>query len=138
MPWRIKVARFGGRLLDVRSLAIIGYFDNRTSESPASVLKCPRKLDLRRSRPTKRRVAEKVLKRLMTLPQTSILRCADIDGHDNDLTLSRIQGKGTLKAATAVNVRHILCEKHGKATEALQKIQVAFLSLISASARTNR
>ncbi|KAI4520581.1 FKBP-like protein [Schizophyllum commune Loenen D] len=31
-------------------------------------------------------------------------------------------GKG-LKAATAVNVRHILCEKHSKATEALQKIQ---------------
>jgi hypothetical protein len=34
------------------------------------------------------------------------------------------QGKGSLKAATAVNVRHILCEKHGKAMEALQKIQV--------------
>jgi len=31
------------------------------------------------------------------------------------------KGKGALKAATAVNVRHILCEKHGKATEALQK-----------------
>ncbi|KAK2461319.1 hypothetical protein APHAL10511_006846 [Amanita phalloides] len=29
----------------------------------------------------------------------------------------------SLKAATAVNVRHILCEKHSKATEALQKIQ---------------
>ncbi|KAJ7927497.1 hypothetical protein B0H13DRAFT_1035593 [Mycena leptocephala] len=28
-----------------------------------------------------------------------------------------------LKAATAVNVRHILCEKHSKATEALAKIQ---------------
>ncbi|KAI0281919.1 hypothetical protein BC826DRAFT_882286, partial [Russula brevipes] len=28
------------------------------------------------------------------------------------------------KAATAVNVRHILCEKHSKATEALQRIQV--------------
>lgn len=28
-----------------------------------------------------------------------------------------------MKAATAVNVRHILCEKHSKATEALQKIQ---------------
>jgi len=28
-----------------------------------------------------------------------------------------------LKAATAVNVRHILCEKHSKATEALQRIQ---------------
>ncbi|KAI5887105.1 FKBP-like protein [Schizophyllum commune H4-8] len=37
------------------------------------------------------------------------------------------KGKG-LKATTAVNVRHILCEKHSKATEALQKIQegVAF------------
>ncbi|KAG1776871.1 hypothetical protein EV702DRAFT_316709 [Suillus placidus] len=33
------------------------------------------------------------------------------------------EGKGGLKAATAVNVRHILCEKHSKATEALQKIQ---------------
>ncbi|KZT69162.1 FKBP-like protein [Daedalea quercina L-15889] len=33
------------------------------------------------------------------------------------------KGKGGLKAATAVNVRHILCEKHSKATEALQKIQ---------------
>ncbi|KAJ3815227.1 hypothetical protein EV368DRAFT_28980 [Lentinula lateritia] len=33
------------------------------------------------------------------------------------------KGKGSLKAATAVNVRHILCEKHSKATEALQKIQ---------------
>ncbi|KAK7039546.1 hypothetical protein R3P38DRAFT_2900314 [Favolaschia claudopus] len=28
-----------------------------------------------------------------------------------------------LKAATAVNVRHILCEKHSRATEALAKIQ---------------
>ncbi|KAG5733178.1 hypothetical protein E4T56_gene7535, partial [Termitomyces sp. T112] len=37
---------------------------------------------------------------------------------------SAVKGsKGTLKAATAVNVRHILCEKHSKATEALQKIQ---------------
>ncbi|KAF9043498.1 FKBP-like protein [Hymenopellis radicata] len=33
------------------------------------------------------------------------------------------KGKGGLKAATAVNVRHILCEKHSKATEALTKIQ---------------
>ncbi|KAJ7598862.1 hypothetical protein C8J56DRAFT_175648 [Mycena floridula] len=30
---------------------------------------------------------------------------------------------GGLKAATAVNVRHILCEKHSKASEALQKLQ---------------
>jgi NIMA-interacting peptidyl-prolyl cis-trans isomerase 4 len=36
------------------------------------------------------------------------------------------QGKNSngLKAATAVNVRHILCEKHSKAMEALGKIQV--------------
>ncbi|PSR75955.1 hypothetical protein PHLCEN_2v8760 [Hermanssonia centrifuga] len=33
------------------------------------------------------------------------------------------KGKGGLKPATAINVRHILCEKHSKATEALQKIQ---------------
>ncbi|KDQ31891.1 hypothetical protein PLEOSDRAFT_1110990 [Pleurotus ostreatus PC15] len=33
------------------------------------------------------------------------------------------QGKGGLKAATAVNVRHILCEKHSRATEALEKLQ---------------
>jgi peptidyl-prolyl cis-trans isomerase NIMA-interacting 4 len=41
------------------------------------------------------------------------------------------QGKGGLKAATAVNVRHILCEKHSKAMEALQRIQAryAFMSL---------
>ncbi|KAJ3798215.1 hypothetical protein GGU11DRAFT_704336, partial [Lentinula aff. detonsa] len=36
---------------------------------------------------------------------------------------SKVQISGGLKAATAVNVRHILCEKHSKATEALQKIQ---------------
>ncbi|KIJ61643.1 hypothetical protein HYDPIDRAFT_176989 [Hydnomerulius pinastri MD-312] len=33
------------------------------------------------------------------------------------------KGKGGLKAATAVNVRHILCEKQSKALEALEKIQ---------------
>ncbi|KAG8993304.1 Peptidyl-prolyl cis-trans isomerase pin4 [Tulasnella sp. JGI-2019a] len=32
--------------------------------------------------------------------------------------------KGKLKAATSVNVRHILCEKHARATEALEKIQL--------------
>lgn len=42
------------------------------------------------------------------------------------LVTSICKGKGSLKAATAVNVRHILCEKHSKATEALQKIQVSF------------
>ncbi|KAL0959937.1 hypothetical protein HGRIS_011599 [Hohenbuehelia grisea] len=36
---------------------------------------------------------------------------------------SSSKGKGGLKAATAVNVRHILCEKHSKATEALEKLQ---------------
>ncbi|KAH9947540.1 hypothetical protein B0H21DRAFT_738475 [Amylocystis lapponica] len=35
----------------------------------------------------------------------------------------KAKGKGGLKPATAINVRHILCEKHSKATEALQKIQ---------------
>jgi len=39
------------------------------------------------------------------------------------LTL-RDQGMGGLKPATAINVRHILCEKRSKATEALQRIQV--------------
>ena len=35
------------------------------------------------------------------------------------------QGKsGSLKPATAINVRHILCEKHSKAMEAMEKIQV--------------
>ncbi|KAI0947623.1 hypothetical protein AcW1_009332 [Taiwanofungus camphoratus] len=33
------------------------------------------------------------------------------------------KGKSGLKPATAINVRHILCEKHSKASEALQKIQ---------------
>jgi len=40
-----------------------------------------------------------------------------------DDSSDKTRGKGALKAATAVNVRHILCEKHGKATEALEKIQ---------------
>ncbi|KXN90298.1 Peptidyl-prolyl cis-trans isomerase NIMA-interacting 4, partial [Leucoagaricus sp. SymC.cos] len=35
----------------------------------------------------------------------------------------RLQGKGGLKPATAINVRHILCEKHSKALEALEKIK---------------
>ena len=46
--------------------------------------------------------------------------CADAD------RTSFLQGKGGLKAATAVNVRHILCEKHSKATEALERIQVTY------------
>ncbi|CAL1699230.1 unnamed protein product [Somion occarium] len=42
---------------------------------------------------------------------------------DTNASEKQAKGKGGLKAATAVNVRHILCEKHSKATEALQKIQ---------------
>ncbi|KAF6764306.1 FKBP-like protein [Ephemerocybe angulata] len=42
---------------------------------------------------------------------------------NDDAEDSKGKGKGALKAATAVNVRHILCEKHSKASEALQKIQ---------------
>ena len=30
---------------------------------------------------------------------------------------------GKLKAATSINVRHILCEKHSKKEEALQKLR---------------
>ncbi|KAI0078288.1 FKBP-like protein [Panus rudis PR-1116 ss-1] len=41
----------------------------------------------------------------------------------NETGEKQAKGKGGLKPATAVNVRHILCEKHSKATEALQKIQ---------------
>ncbi|KAF8591314.1 FKBP-like protein [Ramaria rubella] len=33
------------------------------------------------------------------------------------------EAKGGLKPATAVNVRHILCEKHSKVMEALGKLQ---------------
>ncbi|KAJ7064903.1 hypothetical protein C8F01DRAFT_779856 [Mycena amicta] len=40
----------------------------------------------------------------------------------DDATESK-PAKGALKAATAVNVRHILCEKYTKATEALAKLQ---------------
>jgi peptidyl-prolyl cis-trans isomerase NIMA-interacting 4 len=47
-----------------------------------------------------------------------------LEAYSSDSVLIVFQGKGGLKAATAVNVRHILCEKHSKATEALQKIQV--------------
>ena len=35
-----------------------------------------------------------------------------------------LQTKGGLKPATAINVRHILCEKQLKALDALEKIQV--------------
>jgi len=44
--------------------------------------------------------------------------------NDKDSTdKAKDKEKGGLKAATAVNVRHILCEKHSKASEALQKIK---------------
>lgn len=32
-------------------------------------------------------------------------------------------GSGKLKPATSINVRHILCEKHSKKEEALQKLR---------------
>lgn len=32
-------------------------------------------------------------------------------------------GKSKLKPATSINVRHILCEKHSKKEEALEKIR---------------
>ena len=35
-----------------------------------------------------------------------------------------------MKAATAVNVRHILCEKHSRAMEALEKIQVHYIIIL--------
>ncbi|CAK5274791.1 unnamed protein product [Mycena citricolor] len=49
-------------------------------------------------------------------------------GKAQDADTDAGKSTGKLKAATAVNVRHILCEKHAKATEALGKLQegVAF------------
>ncbi|KAH8101179.1 FKBP-like protein [Cristinia sonorae] len=47
----------------------------------------------------------------------------DSKGKDKDAGDKSNKKDGALKAATSVNVRHILCEKHSKATEALQKIQ---------------
>lgn len=55
---------------------------------------------------------------------TNLQKCGADVCQTRDLVDLCAQGKGGLKAATAVNVRHILCEKHSKATEALQKIQV--------------
>ncbi|KII84277.1 hypothetical protein PLICRDRAFT_146914 [Plicaturopsis crispa FD-325 SS-3] len=49
-------------------------------------------------------------------------KAGDKKGSKADSSSAEKKGKGALKAATAVNVRHILCEKHSKATEALQKI----------------
>lgn len=40
---------------------------------------------------------------------------------DKDTT-DESSGSSKLKAATSVNVRHILCEKHSRATEALEKL----------------
>ncbi|TFK73501.1 FKBP-like protein [Pluteus cervinus] len=48
---------------------------------------------------------------------------ADEDVEEESSSKQTKGGKGALKPATAINVRHILCEKHSKATEALQKIQ---------------
>ena len=45
------------------------------------------------------------------------------DKNKNTKDSDSSDSKGKLKAATAVNVRHILCEKHSRALEALQKIQ---------------
>lgn len=42
----------------------------------------------------------------------------------NRITMLRIYIQTKLKAANAVNVRHILCEKHSKAMEAMEKLQV--------------
>lgn len=46
-----------------------------------------------------------------------------------------VKPKGGLKPATAINVRHILCEKHSKVMDALGKLQVSSLrvSVVSAS-----
>lgn len=51
--------------------------------------------------------------------QKHVLLTISVDGLAHS-----VQGKGGLKPATAVNVRHILCEKHSKAMEALSKLQV--------------
>ncbi|KAI6168309.1 hypothetical protein EDD17DRAFT_1465900 [Pisolithus thermaeus] len=51
--------------------------------------------------------------------KTAVEQSESKSSHDLALT----QGKGSLKPATAVNVRHILCEKHSRAMEALEKIQ---------------
>jgi len=36
---------------------------------------------------------------------------------------AKTSSSGKLKPATAINVRHILCEKHAKKEEALQKLR---------------
>ncbi|KAF7426155.1 Peptidyl-prolyl cis-trans isomerase pin4 [Pleurotus ostreatus] len=57
--------------------------------------------------------------------KTAEKKAGDKKGKASDSSESqdKSKGKGGLKAATAVNVRHILCEKHSRATEALEKLQ---------------
>ncbi|KAJ5408677.1 hypothetical protein N7509_002560 [Penicillium cosmopolitanum] len=40
-----------------------------------------------------------------------------------DTSDDKSKGKGGLKAATSINARHILCEKHSKKEEALEKLR---------------
>ncbi|GJJ14980.1 hypothetical protein Clacol_009250 [Clathrus columnatus] len=47
-----------------------------------------------------------------------------LDANSGDPSRSKV--KGSLKPATAINVRHILCEKHSKVMEALSKLQVGW------------
>lgn len=66
------------------------------------------------------------LKATATVPTNLITRCGfAINRHVcQSLVQALYQAKGGLKPATAINVRHILCEKQSKALEALEKIQV--------------
>ncbi|PBK80232.1 FKBP-like protein [Armillaria gallica] len=58
-----------------------------------------------------------------TEKKSSSKKGEDKKGKSKEEVEEKPKGKSALKAATAVNVRHILCEKHSKATEALAKIQ---------------
>jgi parvulin-like peptidyl-prolyl isomerase len=44
-------------------------------------------------------------------------------GKAKDAGESKGDAKGKLKPATSINVRHILCEKHSKKEEALEKLR---------------
>ena len=44
-------------------------------------------------------------------------------GKDSGDSKDAGDGKSKLKPATSINVRHILCEKHSKKEEALEKIR---------------
>lgn len=55
---------------------------------------------------------------------------------DHSSSALRLVAQAKLKAATAVNVRHILCEKQSKALEALEKIQVNSYSARHAQVHT--